>query len=108
MYLQIPVVYRAAAVSGLRRFLAGVEKSAEFAVEAGPRHNKLHSYQTGRTAIQIQSLTKEELTVVLIHSTESPHHFYVFKSQNWTNLSDYTQYFYDLKKKYIYYIMFLK
>lgn len=43
----------AAAVSGLCSFLTGVEKSAEFTVEAGSRHNKLHSYERAKTIIKI-------------------------------------------------------
>lgn len=43
MYLQVPVVDRAAAMSGLRCILTAVEESAELTVEAGPWHNELHS-----------------------------------------------------------------
>lgn len=43
----------AAAVSGLCSFLTGVEKSAEFTVEAGSWHNKLHSYERAKTRITI-------------------------------------------------------
>lgn len=44
VYLEVPVVYCAAAVSGPRRVLTGIEQSAEFTVEAGLWHYKLHSY----------------------------------------------------------------
>lgn len=43
VYLQVPVVDRAAAVSGLRCVLAGVEQSTQLTVEAGLWHDKLHA-----------------------------------------------------------------
>lgn len=46
-------MYSAAAVSGLRSVLTGIEKSAEFTVVAGPWHNELHSYCTMNTIIRV-------------------------------------------------------
>ena len=43
VYLQVPVVHGAAAVSGLRRLFTVIEQAAQLTEEAGPRHDELHS-----------------------------------------------------------------
>lgn len=74
-------MHGAAAVNGLCSLLTVVEQAAEFTVEAGPRHDELHSYWTTSTTIKMKSQNSAPdrwvFTIIALEAIQLLH--FVFK-----------------------------